>query len=133
MEKSFVSPVSIIPQQQNPALNRPIKDHDLELKLTATATATATGTAAGDTGNTWGEGVRVVAKNECKQAALCLAEAFREDAVARYFTHTPDREHWTEEQRWALHVSMMEYITYAHIMNGLVLTVGPNYGCVALW
>lgn len=70
---------------------------------------------------------------EYKEAAQCLAEAFADDDVARYFTHTPDREHWTEEQRWELHVSILEYIVYAHILKGVVLTAGPDYGCVALW
>lgn len=80
-----------------------------------------------------GEYVRIVPISEYKAAALALAEAFKEDSVSRYFIDTPDRSHWSEEQRWELHLSIMEYITYAHCMKGLVLTVGPNYGCVALW
>ena len=80
-----------------------------------------------------GDVVRRVTASEYKQAALCLAEAFAEDEVSRYFTHTPDREHWSEAQKWKLHVEIMEYITYAHILKGLVLTIGPDYGCVALW
>lgn len=79
------------------------------------------------------DGVRRVTPAEYKAAAQCLAEAFADDDVARYFTHTPDREHWTEEQRWELHVSILEYIVYAHILKGVALTVGPDYGCVALW
>lgn len=77
--------------------------------------------------------VRVVSINEYKKAAKCLAEAFAEDDVARYFTHAPDNEHWTEESRYRLHVEILEYIVYAHIMNGLVLAAGEDYGCVALW
>ena len=80
-----------------------------------------------------GTTVRVLHAEEYKQAAQSLAEAFADDEVARYFTHTPDREHWNEQQRWGLHVSILEYIVYAHILNGLVLTTGPDYGCVALW
>lgn len=77
--------------------------------------------------------VRRVTVSEYKQAAQCLAEAFAKDEVARYFTHMPDTEHWTDAQKWKLHVEILEYITYAHILKGLVLTVGPAYGCVALW
>jgi hypothetical protein len=50
-----------------------------------------------------------------------------------YFINTPDREHWSKEQKWDLHVQILEYITYAHCLKGLVLTAGENYGCVALW
>ena len=77
--------------------------------------------------------VRVVSVSEYKEAALCLAEAFAEDAVARYFIDVPDREHWTEEDKWTLHLEILEYVTYAHCLKGLVTTVGPNYDAVALW
>ncbi|KAH7395117.1 hypothetical protein DE146DRAFT_615244 [Phaeosphaeria sp. MPI-PUGE-AT-0046c] len=76
-------------------------------------------------------GVRVVTAAEYKQAAACLAEAFGEDDVARYFIDVPDREHWTEAEKWALHVEIIEYITYAHILKGLVTTVG-DFEAVAL-
>ena len=80
-----------------------------------------------------GDDIRVLRPQEYKQAAQSLAEAFANDEVARYFTHTPDRIQWTEQQRWDLHVSILDYIVYAHILNGLVLSTGPDYGCVALW
>jgi hypothetical protein len=76
--------------------------------------------------------VRVVTAAEYKQAAACLAEAFGEDEVVRYVVDVPDRAHWTEEQKWALHVEILEYITYAHILKGLVTTVG-DFEAVALW
>lgn len=78
------------------------------------------------------DGVRVVTAVEYKRAAECLAQAFGEDDVARYFIDVPDRVHWTEEQKWALHVEILEYITYAHILKGLVTTVG-DFEAVALW
>ena len=78
------------------------------------------------------DGVRLVTVDEYKQAAACLADAFAEDDVARYFIDVPDREHWTVEEKWALHVEIMEYITYAHILKGLVTTVG-DFEAVALW
>jgi hypothetical protein len=77
-------------------------------------------------------GVRVVTAAEYKLAAACLAEAFVQDDVLRYPIDVPDREHWTEEQKWALHVEILEYITYAHILKGLVTTVG-DFEAVALW
>jgi len=77
--------------------------------------------------------VRAIHISEYKAAALCLAEAFADDEVARYFVDVPDRESWTAEQRWNLHVKILEYITYAHCMRGLVTTVGEGYGAVALW
>lgn len=78
------------------------------------------------------DSVRIVTADEYKQAAACLAEAFGEDEVSRYFVDVPDREHWSEEEKWALHVEIMEYITYAHILKGLVTTVG-DFEAVALW
>jgi hypothetical protein len=78
------------------------------------------------------DGVRVVVAAEYKKAAECLAEAFGQDDVARYFIDVPDRAHWTEEEKWALHVEILEYITYAHILKGLVTTVG-DFETVALW
>ncbi|THZ50315.1 hypothetical protein D6C88_09871 [Aureobasidium pullulans] len=92
-------------------------------KITAAATAAVAG----------GDGVRRVTLAEYKQAAQCLAEAFADDDVARYFIEVPDRAHWTEKQKWDLHVSILEYMTYAHILKGLVLAAGSDYGCVALW
>ena len=78
------------------------------------------------------DGVRVVTAAEYKKAAECLAEAFGQDDVARYFIDVPDREHWTEEEKWALHVEILEYVTYAHILKGLVTMVG-DFEAVALW
>jgi NADH:ubiquinone oxidoreductase subunit D len=78
------------------------------------------------------DGVRVVTAAEYKKAAECLAEAFGQDDVAMYFIDVPDRVHWTEAEKWALHVEILEYITYAHILKGLVTTVG-DFEAVALW
>lgn len=84
-------------------------------------------------GKASGDGVRILTLADYKEAALSLAEAFKDDHSSQYFTHTPDRAHWTEQQRWELHVKVMEYITYAHLLKGLVVCAGPNYDCVALW
>ena len=77
--------------------------------------------------------IRIVDPSEYKEAAASIAEAFREDLVVRYPIDTPDRAHWTEEERFNLHRQAFEYITYAHCLKGLVTTIGENYGCVALW
>lgn len=77
--------------------------------------------------------IRVVAPHEYKKAAACLTEAFKDDHTVRYAIDTPDRAHWTEEEKYALHRDAMEYVTYAHCLKGLVTTVGPDFDCVALW
>ncbi|KAF6229269.1 hypothetical protein HO133_007385 [Letharia lupina] len=77
--------------------------------------------------------VRVLHKSEYKEAALCLAEAFKDDDVVMYFVKTGDRKNFTAADEWKLHLHIMECITYAHIISGLATVVGPNYDCVALW
>ena len=79
------------------------------------------------------DGIRIVAPDEYKEAASCLAEAFRFDKIVRYAIDTPDHEHLSGEERFQLHKSCLEYVTYAHCLQGLVLAVGQNYDCVALW
>ncbi|KAL9102960.1 MAG: hypothetical protein Q9163_001947 [Psora crenata] len=77
--------------------------------------------------------IRVLKKSECKQAGDTLAQAFKDDELARYFTHTEDRRHCTEEENWELHVFIMECIVKAHVSRGLVTVIGEDYDCVALW
>jgi hypothetical protein len=77
--------------------------------------------------------IRKVSTSEYKEAARTLALAFAKDHVARYFFEMPDTVHWTEKQKWDLHVSILEYTTYLYCLKGLVTTVGKGYGCVALW
>lgn len=77
--------------------------------------------------------VRILRKDEYKEAALCLAEAFKNDDVAMYFVRTGDRRDWTAEEEWNLHVYIMECVTHAHLLRGIVTAIGPNYDCVALW
>ncbi|KAF2855569.1 hypothetical protein T440DRAFT_157861 [Plenodomus tracheiphilus IPT5] len=104
----------------------------LKQKPSIPASASASAVAAPASMAPLTDGVRVVTAAEYKQAAQCLAEAFAEDDVAMYFVDVPDREHWTKEEKWALHVEILEYITYAHILKGLVTTVG-DFEAVALW
>ena len=77
--------------------------------------------------------VRILHKSEYKQAALCLAEAFKDDDVVMYFVKTGDRKRFTPDDEWKLHLHIMECITYAHCISGLATAIGPNYDCVALW
>lgn len=77
--------------------------------------------------------VRIVKKHEYKEAALALAEAFKDDEVAMYFVETGDSDHGTPQSKWNLHLNILEYLVYGHILKGLVTTIGPNYDCVALW
>jgi ribosomal protein S18 acetylase RimI-like enzyme len=93
----------------------------------------APATKAAPTNTPKKDGIRVVAPHEYKEAAACLAEAFRQDNVVRYAIDTPDRMHLSEAERFDLHRAAMEYVTYAHCLQGLVLTVGENFDCVALW
>ncbi|RMZ00375.1 hypothetical protein D0860_08007 [Hortaea werneckii] len=78
-------------------------------------------------------GVRILQLHEWKAASLSLAEAFAEDHSCLYFLNTPDTAHWPASRKWQLHLRMMEYITYAHLLKGLVLSSGPNYSSIALW
>ncbi|KAL9084996.1 MAG: hypothetical protein Q9159_004962 [Coniocarpon cinnabarinum] len=69
-------------------------------------------------------------------AAATLAEAFEHDDVARYLVDVSDTAKWSEEKRWNLHSTLMNYITYAHAKRGLATYVGTSedpFGSVALW
>lgn len=77
--------------------------------------------------------IRQLTTADYKDAAQTMAEAFATDALSRYFVDTPDRQHWTDTQKWDLHLSIMQYITYAHCMKGIVTSMGPDNASVALW
>ncbi|KAF2204672.1 hypothetical protein GQ43DRAFT_135990 [Delitschia confertaspora ATCC 74209] len=129
MAKAFAASISIVESKAalNPA-NRQVIDVPSSFRiLEQECSSSSSSLASAD------DEVRVVSLAEYKEAALSLAEAFAEDDVARYFIDVPDREHWTEAEKWKLHVDILEYVTYAHCLKGLVTTVGANYGAVALW
>ncbi|KAL8910899.1 MAG: hypothetical protein Q9171_003854 [Xanthocarpia ochracea] len=77
--------------------------------------------------------VRELDLAESDAAADSLALAFAHDDVAMYFIDTNDTERWTDEEKWDMHVRIMRSIVKAHCLKGLVLTIGPNHDCVALW
>lgn len=113
---------------EKPALSMDRVDSVMRSDITTTATGSTTPVVPAS-----GDGVRILQLHEWKQAAASLAESFRQDEVSRYFLDTPDRAHWSEEQKWELHVKIMEFITYAHLLKGRVVCAGPDYDCVALW
>jgi GNAT superfamily N-acetyltransferase len=128
--------------------NTTIEKVDTLVKIHATATvkplSTTNLTPLAEVGPTFTlpEGVVKVQKHEYRAAAACLADAFSKDHVALYFIDCPDTEHWSESQKWALHVNILEYIVYAHLLNGLVIGVPSatnlpgeeqSFDAVALW
>ncbi|KAF2143677.1 uncharacterized protein K452DRAFT_160893 [Aplosporella prunicola CBS 121167] len=112
-------------------------DNNANAPVTATPNASVDAAAANTPvvghGTQVHDQVRIVPTSEYKAAAFALAEAFADDDVSRYFVDTPDRAHWSAEQKWDLHLAIMEYMTYAHCLKGLVTTIGPDYDGVALW
>jgi len=77
--------------------------------------------------------VRIITISEYKKAALSLAIAFADDDVSNYFIDTKERATWTQAQKWDLHLGIMEYMTVAHVLKGLVTSAGDDYSCIALW
>ena len=77
--------------------------------------------------------IRVLTKSECKQAGESLAQAFKDDPLSKYFTHTKDRKCCSEKDHWDLHVFIMQCIVRAHCNRGVVTVIGEEYDCVALW
>ena len=82
--------------------------------------------------------IRTVAPVEYKAAARCLADAFSLDDLANYFTNCPDTASWNNERKWALHVKILEAMTFAHTKCGLVQAIGDpknggTFDSVALW
>jgi GNAT superfamily N-acetyltransferase len=79
------------------------------------------------------ESVRVCKLHEYKAIALSLAHSFEDDPVALYFVNMRDTASWSAERKWALHITIMEAVVRWHLLDGMVTTIGDNYGCVALW
>ncbi|CAN6674231.1 hypothetical protein TRVA0_050S01068 [Trichomonascus vanleenenianus] len=73
--------------------------------------------------------VRKVEAHEYKRAAQVLAEAFGDDKVSCYFS---DCDGNTREQAKKLEIEIYEYIVYAHILKGVVLTIGDFEG-ISCW
>jgi len=86
------------------------------------------------------EEIQRVDLKDYQRAAETLAEAFGEDPVSMYFCrhpHTLSKQQVQQRNRYRglLNRSsrdMMEYIVYAHLLNGQVYQIG-DFGAVALW
>ncbi|KAL8687458.1 MAG: hypothetical protein Q9224_005146, partial [Gallowayella concinna] len=89
--------------------------------------------SAPSNGATHHPAIREISLEESDAAADALALAFADDDVAMYFVRMHETEGWSDEERWNMHVRIMRSIVKAHCLKGLVLTIGPNYDCVALW
>jgi hypothetical protein len=86
--------------------------------------------------------VQRVELKDYQRAAATLADAFKDDPVTIYFCghpHTSSKEKIQKRNRYpSIGITvvdfrdMMEYITYAHILNGKVFQIG-DFGAVALW
>jgi hypothetical protein len=76
--------------------------------------------------------ISLVSMNEYKEAAACLAEAFRNDHVVRYVVDTPDMEGYSEGHKYKLHTKVFEYLVALYVMKGLAITIGEDYSSVAL-
>lgn len=132
MDKSIAAAAVIAvedPKPEKPTLEVTISELERDPKDEPRANVLSTAKAAVAASK---DGVRVVALHEWREAAASLAEAFANDHSSMYFINTPDST-CSERERWELHLYIMECITYAHLLKGLVLCAGPNYDCVALW
>lgn len=81
----------------------------------------------------WEEAVRLVNMSECKEVALSLSHAFATDDLASYLLNADDMSALSAEDKWRLHVDIFNYIVAAHVLNGEVHVIGPEYEGVALW
>lgn len=73
--------------------------------------------------------VRRVERHEWKKATDALAASFAADPVAHYLTACDGN---SPEQARALDLKIFEYIVYAHLLRGEVLTVG-DFDAIACW
>ena len=82
---------------------------------------------------TWEAVARTATMSECKEVGLSLAHSFAADDLSQYLVDADDMSHLSHEEKWRLHLDMMTYITAAHLMKGIVTTIGPEYDSVAVW
>ncbi len=75
------------------------------------------------------QNVRIVEPHEYKLATATLVAAFGDDPASTYLSQVDGR---TPSQARQLLWEQFEYALYAHILGGLVLTIG-NFESVACW
>lgn len=73
--------------------------------------------------------VRKVEFHEYKKAAQCLADAFSEDQVSKYFSWC---DGFAEKTAKELDQLIYESIVYSHLLNGIVLVAGDFEG-ISCW
>ena len=82
---------------------------------------------------TWDNSVREVKLDECEAAGRSLAHSFAADALSQYLLDGDDMAAYTEEQKWKLHVILMNTVVASHILAGSVTTIGPDHDALAVW
>lgn len=81
----------------------------------------------------WDNAVREVDLEECEIAGRSLAHAFATDALSHYLLDGDDLATYSEEQKWKLHVVLMNTVVASHILGGSVTTIGPDHDALAVW
>lgn len=81
----------------------------------------------------WDAAARRVGMSECKEVGLSLAHSFAADDLSQYLVDADDMTHLSHEEKWRLHVDIMTYIAAAHLMKGVVTTIGSEFDSVAVW
>lgn len=82
---------------------------------------------------TWDNAVRTVGLDECEAAGRSLAHAFAADSLSHYLLDGEDLDAYSDEQKWKLHVVLMNTVVTSHILGGCVTTIGPDHDALAVW
>jgi len=82
---------------------------------------------------TWDSLVREVKLDECEAAGRSLAHSFAADPLSQYLLDGDDMAAYTEEQKWKLHVILMNTVVASHILAGCVTTIGSDHDALAVW
>lgn len=82
---------------------------------------------------TWDNAVRQVGLDECEVAGRSLAHSFAADALSQYLLDGDDLASYSDEQKWKLHVVIMNTVVTSHILGGCVTTIGPDHDALAVW
>jgi ribosomal protein S18 acetylase RimI-like enzyme len=82
---------------------------------------------------TWDHAVRRVELDECESAGRSLAHSFAADALSHYLLDGEDLDTISDEQKWKLHVVLMNTVVTSHILGGCVTTIGPDHDALAVW
>lgn len=81
----------------------------------------------------WDNAVRQVGLDECEVAGRSLAHSFASDALSQYLLDGDDLATYSDEQKWKLHVILMNTVVTSHVLGGCVTTIGPDHDALAVW